>query len=483
MTSSKTTKRALILSAMAMLMCAAMLIGSTFAWFTDTASTGVNKIQAGNLDVKLEYKNSDMSGFKTATKETSVFDNNALWEPGYVEYAVLKISNAGSLALKYKLGVNIASETGSTNVKGEAFKLSDYIRFAVLEGDKTESDFDRDGLVAEAGEGAVLNTGYTAEDHLLKTEAKTVTLVVWMPSTVGNEANHQEDAAAPSIDLGISVVATQYTLESDSFDDQYDKNAQYPDVAYAQASTQEELNATLINPTDTSGNPTTKVAVDLSEGSYTLPELTGKDVIIFGTKDTVIDMKGVINKASSVSFEGVTVAFSNEDYKGFQHTGKLSYKDCTITGTQVLYAKDAEFVNCTFKQDTSDRYNAQVYGSTNVTFTNCHFYGTNKNVYIYQEKLDSDRNVTFNDCDFHMSATEDLKSAVMLNAPGDYNGFKYNVVINNCTAEGTNTTAADDVAGNTNYQGLYGLKHKDGNGYGKLIEGTVTVDGKVVYSK
>ena len=484
MTNSKSIRQALISSALAVLMCVSMLIGTTFAWFTDTASTGVNKIVAGNLDIELSYKNSTTETFKKADKDTPVFKEGALWEPGHVEYAVLKVSNAGSLALKYRLGINIANEVGSTNVSGDAFKLSDYIRFAVLDGDRTEGDFDRDTLVTAAGEGAVLNKGYTAEDHMLSGDTKVVTLVVWMPTDVGNEANHMTDKPAPSIEFGISVAATQYTYESDSFDDQYDKNAQYPEVAYAQASTQEELDAALANPTDANGNPTTKVAVELNkDGAYTLPELTGKDVTVIGTKDTVVDMEGKVNKASSVSFEGVTVAFSNETYKGFQHTGKLTYKDCTITGMQVLYAKDAAFVNCTFIQGASDKYNAQVYGSTNVTFANCHFYGTNKNVYIYQETLDSDKNVTFNNCDFHMSATEDLKSAVMLNAPMNYAGYKYNVAINGCTEEGANTTAAANEAGNTNYQGLYGLKHKDGNGNSKIIEGTVTVDGTVVYSK
>ena len=242
------------------------------------------------------------------------------------------------------------------------------------------------------------------------------------------------------------------------------------------ASTQDDLNNGIAN--------NTTATVKLDKGTYTLPALNSKDITITGTKDTVIDMKSKTNNgAQNVAFEGVTVEFSNESYKGFQHTGKLTYKDCTITGTQVLYATDAEFVNCTFKQETSDKYNAQVYGSTNVTFTNCHFYGTNKHVYIYQETLDSDKNVTFNNCDFHMSATKDLKSAVMLNAPLNYAGYKYNVAINSCTAEGANTTAAANEAGNTNYQGLYGLKHKDGNGNGKIIEGTVTVDGTVVYSK
>ena len=233
---SKSTKRALISSALAILMCAAMLIGTTFAWFTDTASTAVNKIQAGNLDIELAYKNSTTGGeFKEANKETSVFDNNALWEPGHVEYVVLKVSNTGSLALKYKLGINITNEVGSTNVYNNAFKLSDYIRFAVLDGDRTGSSVDRDALVAAATDSKLIKEGYTAENHLTATgtdnSQKVVTLVVWMPTTVGNEANHKTEVTAPSIDLGISVAATQDTVEKDSFDNTYDKDAVYPIVA------------------------------------------------------------------------------------------------------------------------------------------------------------------------------------------------------------------------------------------------------------
>ena len=237
MTSSKSTKRALMTGALAILMCVAMLIGTTFAWFTDTASTAVNKIQAGNLDVELAYKNSTTGGeFKKADKSTPVFDNNALWEPGHVEYVVLKVSNAGSLALKYKLGINIASETGSTNVNGNAFNLSDHIRFAVLDGDRTGNSVDRDALVAAAtADSKLIKEGYTAENHLTATgtdnSQKVVTLVVWMPTTVGSEANRKTEVTAPSIDLGISVAATQDTVEKDSFDNTYDKDAVYPIVA------------------------------------------------------------------------------------------------------------------------------------------------------------------------------------------------------------------------------------------------------------
>ena len=214
MNNKRATKRALLTSVMALVMCVVMLVGTTFAWFTDTASTGVNKIQAGNLDIELAYKNSTTSGeFKKADKNTPVFDNNALWEPGHVEYVVLKIRNAGNLALKYKLGINIANEVGSTNVYGNELKLSNYIKFAVLEGDKTVPtagyEFNRDNLVAAAGEGAVLSTGYTAEDNLLKDGSKIVTLVVWMPTDVSNKANHKTGVDAPTIDLGIKVDATQ----------------------------------------------------------------------------------------------------------------------------------------------------------------------------------------------------------------------------------------------------------------------------------
>ena len=232
MTNSKSTKRALLTSVLALLMCVTMLVGATFAWFTDTASTGVNKIQAGNLKMEVTYKNTADGNFEKVNKETPVFNNNALWEPGHVEYVVLKVRNAGSLALKYKLGINIASETGSTSVDGNAFNLSDYIRFAVLDGD--QSSLGRDDLVAAAGNGAALNAGYTAENHLLagtNNSEKVVTLVVWMPTTVGNEANHKTEVTAPSIDLGISVAATQDTVEKDSFDNTYDKDAVYPIVA------------------------------------------------------------------------------------------------------------------------------------------------------------------------------------------------------------------------------------------------------------
>ena len=235
MTNSKSTKRALMTGALAILMCVAMLIGTTFAWFTDTASTAVNKIQAGNLKMEVSYKNTSDGEFTVLNENTNVFMENALWEPGHVEYAVLNVKNIGTLALKYRLSINIASETGSTNVLGNEFKLSDYIKFAVIDGEADVTD--RAALVAnaEAAGSKLISAGsYSKESHLDTTDAnETVTLVVWMPTDVGNDANYKVGATVPEINLGINVVATQDTVENDSFGDQYDKGAQYPITSFA----------------------------------------------------------------------------------------------------------------------------------------------------------------------------------------------------------------------------------------------------------
>lgn len=98
MTQSKHTKRALLTSVLAMLVCVALLIGSTFAWFTDSVTSGRNRIVAGNLDVELEYW--DGTSWQTVTENTNLFKptegaNATLWEPGHTEYVQLRIRTRG----------------------------------------------------------------------------------------------------------------------------------------------------------------------------------------------------------------------------------------------------------------------------------------------------------------------------------------------------------------------------------------------------
>lgn len=221
----KSTKRALLISALSLLLCVSMLIGSTFAWFTDSVSSMNNIIKSGNLDVEMEYYDGD--SWEKVTADTNVFEENTLWEPGHTEVVNLKVSNLGTLALKYNLGINIVSEIESINVAGEALRLSDYIEFGAVEGVSTPYA-DRAAARAAVTEAKALSTGYTMAGSIeAGADAQYVALVVYMPETVGNEANYRTGEVAPEITLGLNLMATQYTSEKDSFDNQYDADAMF----------------------------------------------------------------------------------------------------------------------------------------------------------------------------------------------------------------------------------------------------------------
>ena len=206
MTNRKSTKRALLGSVMAMVLCLAMLVGATFAWFTDTASTGVNKIQAGNLDVQLQYATAwdengnatswaDAQGRQLEFKKAAGAENEAvLWEPGCT-YALpeLRVVNKGNLAVKYKVAI--------TGINGSA-KLNEVIDWTINDAD-------------------------LSADHSLAAGATSATLTIkgHMQEPAGNDYMNE------SIDgIAITVYATQDTVESDSFNNTYDENATYPVV-------------------------------------------------------------------------------------------------------------------------------------------------------------------------------------------------------------------------------------------------------------
>ena len=218
-----------------------------------------------------------------------------------------------------------------------------------------------------------------------------------------------------------------------------------------------------------------ETSIKLAAGAYTLPSLENKSITISGTKDTVINMKGedgkgVVNKATSASFDGVTVAFANENYKGFQHTETLIYKDCTIKGLQFLYADNVEFNNCTFEQEDADSYHIWTYGAKNVTFTDCTFNSTSnsKAVLCYIEGAGNAFTRTFNNCTFIATGTPE-KSAIMINPTANTGTNTYTVNINNCTATGY---AENGIFGQT----IVGVK--------ETVKDTIiiNIDGKQIYS-
>ena len=226
------TKRALLTSVLALVLSLAMLAGSTFAWFTDTASTGVNRIVSGNLDVGLQYWGVGEDGKKTwltAENSEELFDKNALWEPGYTQIVYLKVKNNGNLALTYAMQITPVHETVGVNVDGEEFKLSDYIKFGwttfTADGDGAPVALDREAAQTGVGDGAQLGTTLhrQAAEPMEAGAEEMVALVAWMPENVGNEANYS--TVQPTIELSLKVLATQAAVESDSFNNTYDEDA------------------------------------------------------------------------------------------------------------------------------------------------------------------------------------------------------------------------------------------------------------------
>ena len=215
MTNRKTTKRALFTSTLALLMCVAMLIGTTFAWFTDTATTNVNKIEAGKLDVALEMATAwddkgDPTTWASAEGQTLSFikaaevekgNDSILWEPGCTyKLPELRIVNKGNLALKYAIQI--------TGINGDA-KLNEAIEWTIAYPDS-------EGLVDSR------RVDTAGVKYLLAgdTDSGVISISGHMREDAGNEYQ------GLSIDgIAVTVVATQYTYESDSFDNQYDAGA------------------------------------------------------------------------------------------------------------------------------------------------------------------------------------------------------------------------------------------------------------------
>ena len=255
MNTKKATKRALLTSVMALVMCVVMLVGTTFAWFTDTASTGVNKIQAGNLDIELQMKGND-GKWVNAEGKTLQFkkaadapaDEKVLWEPGcrYVTEG-FRIANKGNLALKWKAVVN----KGTTAENPGKFDLLDVIDFYLVKGDKNS-------------EGTLL-------DEFTGTLQKTAISDVYYIKGVMDK-NAGNDYQGLTLDgITITVYATQDTVEFDSFDNKYDKDAEYP----ISVTTGDELQAIVSNATA----PVNIVLTNsITTNNFVIPE--GKDVTL-----------------------------------------------------------------------------------------------------------------------------------------------------------------------------------------------------------
>ena len=224
----KKTKTALFHSALALLLCVSMLIGSTFAWFTDGVSSSRNVITAGNLDLEMYWTDDLNSGNWHNVEEDGhntifSYDN---WEPGYTDVKYIKLVNAGALALNYELALTPQNGVG---------KLAEVINVYFAEGGVPVAQRqDLQSLQAIGLLSNVLNGGATADGTLLAAEQYSplhpsgeviVTVAMNMLTTAGN-VYQNEDAGL----FTITAIATQAPFESDSFGSDYDAAAELPAI-------------------------------------------------------------------------------------------------------------------------------------------------------------------------------------------------------------------------------------------------------------
>ena len=448
MTNSKSTKRALLSSAFAILICVAMLIGTTFAWFTDTASTGVNKIQAGNLDIEVKYT-LDGENWNDLDGATDIFQKG-LWEPGHTEVVALKFKNNGSLALKYSINMNIVDETAGINKLNQEYKLSDYLKVKTL---SQEASGIGDICIGMAFSARNDGLGYTATanfkdatvlDHDLFLAPGEVgnylIMKVYMPETVGNEANAISTEKAASINFGLNVVATQIPYEKDSFGNTYDKDATYPVIV----SNQQQANDAITNATDK------KVNISIASGqTITLDNGIAnegdksRDITFSGNGSQTVDAitnavsaeGGQLNyqRGSSFTFENLTIQAGEGNFDGIV-CNELTFKDCTIKGKLTLFGK-ATFINCVFDNTMANQYSIWTWGGTDVTFEGCTFNTNGKAILLYGRATASNpTNLVVNNCTFN-DRNSGAAGKAAIEIGNDYNAT-YTLTVKNATVNG-----------------------------------------------
>ena len=441
----KSKKSALLMSFTSLLICFAMLVGSTFAWFTDTASTGVNKIVAGTLKVDIVAADKDdaTGKYPSLTGEGSKLNfvkaegaenESILWEPGCVyQTDGFRIQSKGNLALKWKVQIN-KSHTVEKEIHGH--ELLDVIEFSIV---------DENGASVSLDKFTGNLNGVDAVSGIYKLQGK-------MKTTAGNEYQRLVLNG-----VTITVFATQDTVEHDSFSNRYDADAQNPQVT-----NQAEFLSALNSATD--GETIYLAAGDFGtiEMIHSFKNTSVKNIKLVGMEGTSI---GLWFGEGCKPVNGWT--FQNISFTGNMGltidcvNNGVTVENCTFTGTLLesagggAYASDLTVKNCTFK-DTVDTTKPTVYiGENNgVSITDCTFtnVGYNAvqigkmhgNVSIENNRIDGtcDRAMRFTTAAANVEAVVTIKGNTVTNGADGArevlkaNNMNYTINFENNTWEG-----------------------------------------------
>ena len=441
----KATKRALLTSVMALVMCVVMLVGTTFAWFTDTASTGVNKIVSGNLKVDIIGENSD-SHIETLnfTKAGTVVGTDAaaaiLWEPGcrYLTEG-FKIANKGNLALKWKAEINkdnvVNDKVAGSTIAKDGKSLLDVIDFYVVT------------KAADGTETAVAIENFTGKLAANVGKSETYYIKGVMQTTAGND---YQDLTLDGIT--ITVYATQDTVENDSFNNQYDAGAPLDFVpvstaaelksVFANAAAGEDVNVSLTGDIDLGADKTLMIVDENSNVGDINIQANGHTV-----KNAVAGAR-VLQMAKSNTVRTITI------------TGAKIVSEGAVTrdenrGVQIFSVDNAtvNLVNCDIEMTANDySYPVKIGGTsknTTVNITGCTLTGAN-----CIESFGTNCTVNITDCVLNSNYAPN--ATYCGNGIQDKNGTNNTYNIKNTTFNGTNaqpwqtssTTVINDLGGN-----------------------------------
>ena len=201
---------ALALSLCALIVWCILGTGASLAWFTDTSPEINNIFHFSEFDLVVSHRLTD-GKWEEVDGQTKIFDEEALYEPGYVQVVYLKVENKGDRDFKFSTAVNVNGCIVATNVFGQDFMLQDYLKFGIKTADTEEemknSIPDRESAVEIASE-PLHNYYETGAFELAPGGTKYIALIVRMPEEVGNVANYRGDTI-PKVELGITVKADQ----------------------------------------------------------------------------------------------------------------------------------------------------------------------------------------------------------------------------------------------------------------------------------
>ena len=393
------TKSALLASILAMVLCVTMLVGTTFAWFTDTASAKVNQIKSGNLDVTLEYA----TAWDTATGEPTAWadatqpgstlsfirtdaNNNkqatdVLWEPGCTyNLPELRVSNNGNLRLKYK--VVISGAAGYT-------QLLDVIDFkASVDGAEQRAVNVKDGGAIVTDVKLAAKSGETAPSNVIKISGT-------MQTTAGNEYQNRTVTG-----ITVTVYATQDTGEYDSNGNTYDEKAEYPQ--YPDGVTKD---------TFTDNN----VIVDANGNYYSsfesaLESVASNGGTLYMKENATVDFPTHLNVTKDITIYGNGADFSGKDIS----IGIYAAPENEVTNIKIYNAKNLviwgqpvgeradvwniEMVNCENNGSNFIMYRGSETGKAqiNATLTNCKATGFSDSII----HTTADGSITLKNCEF-----------------------------------------------------------------------------------